>query len=319
VDKYVIGVDIGGTKVAAGLVNERGEIALHLREPMAARGTAEEGLAAVKAAIDAVFKARPEARASITHIGLCAPGPVDPFKGIIVNPPNVPCWRNYPLAHEIERAYGLPVRLEHDAKAAALAEARWGAARGYHIEFYVTLGTGIGTGIIFDGKIYHGRTGAAAEGGHVSIDFHGPKCACGKRGCIEAYAAGPAIARRAREKLIAADAKDSKLLALAGGETRNVTSEMVGKAYAEGDRIARETLEETADLLAVWLGNTIDFLEPDIIVFEGGVAPMVAPFFGRIKEELPQSCVNPWPQEIPIVIARYAGDAGVAGAAALWE
>jgi glucokinase len=315
----VIGVDIGGTKVAAGLVNEQGEIVFQLRKPMAAKGTAADGFAAVKSAIDAVFEARPDARPDISRIGLCAPGPLDPIKGIIINPPNVPCWRNYPLVEEIQRAYGLPVCLENDAKAAALAEVRWGAGRGYRIVFYATLGTGIGTGMILDGKIYHGRTGAAGGGGHVSIDYRGPRCACGKLGCIEALAAGPAIAERAREKLLASNPRESKLLRLAHEDVRAVTSEMVGEAFAAGDPIAIATLEDTADLLTVWIGNIIDLLEPEIIVIGGGVATMLAPFFGRINEKLPAWCVNPWPLEIPIVHARYAGDSGIAGAAALCE
>lgn len=319
VPRYVIGVDIGGTKVAAGLVNDQGEIVFQLRKPMAAKGTAADGLAAVKSAIDAVFEAKPEARPDISRIGLCAPGPLDPVKGVIINPPNVPCWRNYPLVEEIQRAYGLPVCLENDAKAAALAEVRWGAGRGYGIVFYATLGTGIGTGMILDGKIYHGRTGAAGEGGHVSIDYRGPKCACGKLGCIEALAAGPAIAERAREKLLAANSPESKLLSLAHGDVSAVTSEMVDQAFADDDPIAKATLEDTADLLTVWIGNIIDLLEPEIIVIGGGVAKMLAPFFGRIREKLPEWCVNPTPLEIPIVHARYAGDSGIAGAAALCD
>ncbi|HEY4740892.1 MAG TPA: ROK family protein [Candidatus Acidoferrales bacterium] len=317
VARYAIGVDIGGTKVAAGLVNEQGEILLQLRKPMPAKGTAAEGLGAVKSAIDAVFEAKPDARPDISRIGLCAPGPLDPIKGIIINPPNVPCWRNYPLAEEIRRAYELPVCLENDGKAAALAEVRWGAGRGYRIVFYATLGTGIGTGFILDGKIYHGRTGAAGEGGHVSIDYRGPRCACGKLGCIEALAAGPAIAERARQKLLAANSPESKLLNLARGDVRAVTSEMVDEAFVAGDPIARATLEETADLLTVWIGNTIDLLEPEIIVIGGGVAKMLAPFFDRIREKLPEWCINPTPLEIPIVHARYESDSGIAGAAAL--
>ena len=316
---YAIGVDIGGTKVAAGLVNAHGEIASHVRKRMAARGSADEGVAAVKSAIDAVFEAKPDARPEISRIGLCAPGPLDPIKGVIINPPNVPCWRNYPLADEIHRAYGLPVCLENDAKAAALAEVRWGAGRGHRIVFYATIGTGIGSGLILDGKIYHGRTGAAVEGGHVSIDYRGPKCACGKRGCIEAFAAGSAIAERARQKLLASNARNSKLLEMANGDARAVTSEMVGEAFAAGDSVAKETLEETIDLLTIWLGNIIDLIEPEIIVIGGGVAPMLVPFFDRIKEKLPAFCVNPSPRDIPIVAARYASDAGVAGAAALCD
>jgi glucokinase len=314
---FVIGVDIGGTKIAVGLVDENGEIAFQLRKPMVAKGSAAEGLAAVESAIDAIFEAQPQSRSDVQCLGLCAPGPVDPFKGVVLNPPNVPCWRNYPLVEEVTRIYNRRVVLDHDAKAAALAEWRWGAGRGYRIVFCVTLGTGIGTGMILDGKIYHGRTGAAGEGGHITIDYHGPRCACGKHGCIEALAAGPAIAERAREKLTANAARGSKLLQLANGDIRAVTTEMVGEAYTPGDLIATETLEETVELLTIWLGNIIDFIEPEVIVIGGGVASMLAPFFDRIKDRLPVHCINPHPQEIPIVLARYSSDAGIAGAAAL--
>ena len=121
-------------------------------------------------------------------------GPLDPRTGVVINPPNLPGWRNFPLADLISKAYRLPVRVDNDGNAAALAEALWGAGRGYRNVFCATIGTGIGTGIVFDGCIYHGRTGAAAEGGHTTIDYRGPRCGCGKLGCIEALASGPAIA-----------------------------------------------------------------------------------------------------------------------------
>ena len=168
---------------------------------MVANGEAAEGLAAVVSSIDQLLDHDADARTLIRGIGICAPGPLDPSTGIVINPPNVPCWRNFPLAAEIEKVYRVPVKVENDANAAALAEAYWGAGRGYRHIFYAGIGTGIGTGIVCDGRIYNGRTGAAAEGGHMSIDYHGPLCGCGKPGCIEVLAAGPAIARRARAKL----------------------------------------------------------------------------------------------------------------------
>jgi glucokinase len=209
----------------------------------------------------------------------------------------------------------VPVKLDNDGNAAALAEARWGAGRGYRNVFYATLGTGIGTGIVFDGRIYHGRTGAAAEGGHVSIDYRGPRCGCGKPGCIEVLAAGPAIARRARAKLSAGG--HSVILELAGGNLEAVTSEMVGEAYRAGDTLAKEVLLETVDLLALWLGNMVDLLEPDVMVIGGGVAAMLSPLFDQIRERLPACCINSRCGEIPLVMARYGADSGIAGGAAL--
>ena len=207
--------------------------------------------------------------------------------------------------------------MDNDANAAALAEARWGAGRGYQSVFYATIGTGIGTGIVFDGRIYHGRTGAAGEGGHVSIDYHGPQCQCGKMGCIEALAAGPAIAKRARAKLAEIAGLRSVMLELAQGNSELVTSEMVGQAYAAGDPFANEVLSQTVELLTVWLGNMVDLLDPDVMIIGGGVAAMVSPFFDEIRNRLPTWSINSRVQEVPLLMARYGADSGIAGGAAL--
>jgi glucokinase len=312
-----LGVDVGGTKVAAGIVTRRGEILSKIRVPMRSRGDAADGLAAVESAIDAALAAEAARNVRVEGIGIVSPGPLDPRSGVVVNPVNLPCWRNFPLAAEIKKSRGLPTLLDNDANAAALAEALWGAGKGYASVFYVTIGTGIGTGLVLDGRIYHGRTGAAAEGGHVSIDYRGAQCSCGKKGCIEALAAGPAVARRARARLEAAGGPGSKLLALAGGDAGAVTAEMVGAAWRRGDAQAAAVLEETADLLAVWLGNMIDLLEPEVIVFGGGMSELVAGWFGRISKRLPEWCVNSRCGEIPIVRAHYGEDSGIAGGAAL--
>jgi glucokinase len=310
-----LGVDIGGTKIAVGLVDRAGTIIAHGRRPMVATGGAEQGLQAVIDAIDSMSEPAAE-HGGFQSIGICAPGPLDPRTGIILNPPNLPCWRNFPLAELVSKKYAQPVKVDNDANAAALAETIWGAARGYHYVFYGTIGTGIGTGIVLDGKIYYGKTGSAGEGGHVTIDYRGPVCTCGKRGCIEILAAGPAIGARARAKLAAGG--HSRILDLAQGNVAAVTSEMVGKAYAEGDLLAREILQETVELLVIWLGNIVDLLDPDILVMGGGVSTMLSPFLGEMKSRLPSWSENPHAADIPLVMARYGADAGVAGGAALF-
>jgi glucokinase len=312
-----VGVDVGGTKVAAGFVDQSGAIHSQSRRPMAADGDAVAGLASVTATIDALTATKGVSGSELQGIGICAPGPLDPASGTILNPPNLPCWRNFPLADEIRRIYNVPVRVDNDGNAAALAESLWGAGRGYKYVFYTCIGTGIGTGIILDGQIYHGRTGAAAEGGHCSIDYRGPRCTCGKPGCIEIYASGPAIARRARARLTANPDSKSAMLELAGGNPEKLTTAMVGEAYATGDAIAKAILCETVDLLTLWLGNNVDLLDPDVIIVGGGVAAMLQPFFGQIREGLPACSVNPRCREIPLVPAFYGEDAGIAGGAAL--
>ncbi|HUA15131.1 MAG TPA: ROK family protein [Verrucomicrobiae bacterium] len=310
----VLGVDIGGTKVAVGLVDRSGGILAQIRKPMIANGTPDAGLQAVIGAIDALAASSGTAFHSI---GVCAPGPLDPKTGIVLNPPNLPCWRDFPLAEKLSEKYRQPVKVDNDANAAALAETLWGAAKGYRYVFYATLGTGIGTGIVLDGRIYHGNTGSAGEGGHLSIDYQGPVCHCGKRGCIEILASGPAIGARARAKVTAEPARAEAILELANGIAASVTSEHVGKASASGDALARQILEETAHLLTIWLGNIIDVLDPDIVVMGGGVAAMLQPFFAEIKQSLPKWCLNPFASRIPLVLAHYGADAGIAGGAAL--
>jgi glucokinase len=310
----IIGIDIGGTKVAAGLVDATGAIRHKVRVPMVAAGDAATGFAAVRNAVEALYAAAPEARGAVTGIGLCAPGPLDPKTGVILNPPNVPCWRGFPLADETERAFGVPATVDNDANAAGLAEYLWGAGKGYGNLFYATLGTGIGTGIILNGKILHGRTGSAAEGGHITIDYRGRKCGCGKNGCIEALAAGPAIALHARAKL--AETPASRIVELAGGLDQ-VKAEHVGQAFQEGDAKAKAILEDIAFYLTVWLGTIADLLEPECMVVGGGVAELMSPFFPAISQGLPKWTINQRSAEIPLVMARYGADAGIAGAAAL--
>jgi glucokinase len=313
---FTLGVDVGGTKVAAGLVDANGTILFQKRVAMPAREDAAAGFAALARAINAVFDEQPQARAALTGIGICAPGPLDPIRGVVLNPPNLPCWHNFPLAAEVQRAFHVCAKVDNDANAAALAEAVWGAGVGFRNVLYATLGTGIGTGIIFDRRIYHGRTGSAAEGGHVSIDYNGPVCGCGKRGCIEALCSGPAIVLRARARLAKSNTP-SHMRDLAGGNLQKLTAEHVAGAFRAGDALAREVLEATSDLLTVWLGNMIDFLEPDAIVFGGGVAQLMAQFFPRMQTELPKWSINSRCCEIPLLLAKYGSDAGIAGAAAL--
>jgi len=334
-DGLIIGVDVGGTKVAAGLVQPDGTITKQLRVPMAADGTPQDGFASVKTAIDALCSGA--ATPTIHGIGICSPGPLDPKTGVVINPPNLPCWRDFPLGAETAKAYGLPVSVDNDANAAGLAEALWGAGSGYRNVFYATLGTGIGTGVIFDQQVYHGRTGAAGEGGHMSIDYRGPLCGCGKRGCIEALASGPAIARRALRKLqesrsverrtsppagpkdcSSVDSKKSAfLLELFASNPKGLTAETVGRADIAGDPLAHQVLLETIVVLAIWLSNIVDLLEPDVIVLGGGAASLLQPYLDDLRGQVADTCLNSRAHEIPLLFARYGADAGIAGGASL--
>ena len=326
-EQLAIGVDIGGTKIAAGLVDARGQIVMHTRCPMVGRKSAEEGLAAVLRAIETVRASDAARGTHLIGVGIGTPGNIDPTEGRILKAANLPCWIDYPLAAKVTEATGLPAKLDNDGNAAALAEAVWGAGAGYRSVFYVSLGTGIGTGIVTNGRVLHGRTGSAGEGGHMVINYGGPRCPCGKRGCIEQYAAGPAIARRARAKLAKAKpaqharkrlAPQSKMLELAEGHLQNVTAEIVGEASLAGDLLATRVLQETSRYLAIWLGSIIDLLEPDVIVVGGGIGQLMATFLGYTRAQLEHWSIAPCANQIPIVSAIYGAEAGITGAAALW-
>lgn len=285
---------------------------------MTAQGSAKEGLAAACEAIDLALEKK--GRARICAIGVSVPGWVDSEEGTVISAANLPCWKNFRLAHELERRYRMRVRVANDAKAAALAEATWGAGRGYRSVFYATLGTGVGTGLVVDGQIYEGRRGPAGEGGHTTIDFRGPVCGCGKRGCAEMYISGPAIAQEACERIAkAADGDSSVMMKMAGGNDANVSAEIVREAAAAGDSLARDVLRIFAERLGIWLGNIIDLLEPHVIVIGGGLAGLAISILPQVQETLQQWACSPGNEKTTIVKAAYGAESALAGAAALWS
>ncbi len=305
-----LGVDIGGTKVAAGIVEAGGHILFKTRQPMKTSGTDQEAMAAIHTVIQNSLKA---ASGKVASIGVVSPGPLDISSGVILNPPNLPCWVNFPLADQIRKAYQMHVRIDNDANAAGLAEAIWGAGAGYDSVFYATLGTGLGTAIVLDKKLHYGRTGMAAEGGHMSVNYQGPVCCgCGKAGCVEGIVAGPGIARRARQRLLAGEPSS-----LSDISTDALTAHEVVRGWRSGDPLATELITETMNVLAVWFGNVIDLLEPEVIVVGGGLGSLVSEWFDYVRERLPRWSINPRCREVPFLSAKFGVDAGIVGAAAL--
>jgi len=299
----VLGVDVGGTKIAAGVVDDAARLEQCLVVPTRAAEGVEISTGQVYGVIERLM------RPGIRAVGICAPGPLNPKTGVVLNPPNLFGWRNVPLAAEVTRRFGIPCRVENDANAAGLAEYLFGAARGYGSVLYATLSTGIGTGIVLDGRIYHGKNGAAAEGGHLIVDYRSAAiCNCGSPGCIEALASGTAMARRA------AELRD-EYPGTALGEP--LTAEEIGRGVILGDPLAMRVLEEAAEALGAWLGSMISVLDPDIVVIGGGVARMGEALFSRLRRITPTRTINQFATETPIVPAQLAENVGVLGAAAV--
>ena len=300
VDPVVIALDIGGTKLAGGVLTTEPRLLHRLERPTRAAEGVDVSLGEVYRLLQELCAAA-RGRGTLTGVGVCAPGPLDPATGVVFNPTNMPGWVNVPLAEEIQRLAGVPCRVENDANGAGLGEALYGAGRGHSSVFYATLSTGIGAGLILDGRVYHGQHGAAAEGGHVSIDYQSPViCNCGSPGCIEALASGTALARRARQTF-----------------GRPTTPEDLARTAASGDVLATRLIDETGEMLGAWLGSVISLLDPSIVVLGGGVSRIGEPLFAKIRETVPKRTVNPFAAEIAIVPAQLGPDVGIFGAGAV--
>ncbi len=315
--KVVLGVDIGGTKIATGAVDFDFRIVHRAEVPTLAHEASETILQQVCQCIDEVIRLGNYSSEDLTGIGVLAPGPTNPVTGVLFESPNIPAWRNIPLADILKEHYHLPTLTENDANAAGLAEVLSGAAVGCKYVLYVTVSTGIGTGIIIENRIYHGRMGLAAEGGHVKINYQGPLCSCGQHGCIEAYASGPSLARRAREKIAARAPLRSKMRDLVNDDLEKITPITISHAASQGDKLALELIRETGEYLGMWLGGMVNVLDPDIIVLGGGVSHIGPLLFQPILETMPKFSINPFAHEIPIVPAKFETDVGILGGAAL--
>ena len=317
--RYIIGIDVGGTKVAGGLLNLKARLVKSEVVPTRAEEGFETSLGQIRGLIASLI-GRAGGKDHVLGIGICAPGPLNPKTGLVINPPNLPGWRNIQLARRIEREFKISTKVENDANAAGLAEVLFGAAVGYRDIFYVTVSTGIGTGIIINKKIYHGKNGVAGEGGHVSIDFRSPyRCGCGTRGCIEALAAGPAIARRARVRLEQEHSVPSLLRELTQNHLSRITPKMIEEAARQGDPVAKEILDETGFYLGVWLAGMITLFDPEAIVIGGGVAKIGKPLFDKIRETIPHYTINRlFARKTPLLAAKLQTNVGVFGAASLF-
>ena len=317
--KLIVGIDIGATKVAGGLVTLKGRLVKSLVVPTRAEEGFKISYRQILGLIERLIKLA-GGKDKVGGVGVCAPGPLNPKAGLVVNPPNLVGWRNIELGRLLESQFHLPVRVENDANAAGLAEVLFGAAKGLRNVFYVTVSTGIGTGVIINRKIYHGRNGVAGEGGHVSIDFRSPyRCGCGALGHIEALAAGPAMARRACVALLQDHYRPSLLRELSGGDLRKITPVMIQEAARRGDHLAKSIIDETGFYLGVWLGGMISLFDPEAIVIGGGVAQIGRPLFDKIRQTIPDYTINrDFVAKLPILPAKLQKNVGVYGAAAIF-
>jgi glucokinase len=303
------GVDIGGTKLLAVAATEKGEIVAERREPTAA------GPDAILSAIAAVVADLAAAEPGIAAVGVGLPGLVD-LDGAVSYAPNLPGFVGIPARERLAAACSLPLVVDNDANVAALGEVLHGAGRGHREVLVVTLGTGIGGGLVIDGAVHRGGRGFAGEIGHFTVDLDGPLCACGGRGHWETIASGSALGRRAREWAARGDAP--RVLARVNGTVGAVTGHEVRLSAVAGEADGLAILAEHARAVAVGLGGLINILDPEVVVISGGLIELGDLLLDPLRASLPDHIEAAALRPTPAVLAASLGEhAGAVGAAAL--
>jgi len=319
--RYVVGVDLGGTNIVAGAMPEDGSREIAMRtEPTRADQGAEAVVDRIARMIETVIAdtiAETGAkRDDFAGVGIGSPGPLDRERGIVIVTPNLG-WRNFPLRDEVANRVGLPASLDNDANCATLGEWWCGAAKGGRHVVGLTIGTGIGGGLILDGRLFHGASDVAGEIGHTTIDSTGRRCKCGNYGCLEAYASGPAIAERAREAL--AGGEPSIMPKLVNDDLTLITAQLVYDASKKDDDVARQVVRETASFLGAGVANLLNIFNPDVVVIAGGVTQAGEPLFEPLRAEVRRRAFRPAVEACRIVPGTLQGSAGVVGAVATFK
>jgi glucokinase len=312
--RYIVGIDVGGTNVVVGTVAEDGSELLGL---VAEPTFAEQGPDAVVERIVKLAKASLAAAKgkTIAGVGIGSPGPLDTKRGVVLLTPNLG-WTDMPLRERIASGLHLPAALDNDANCAVFGEWWRGAARGADHVVGLTIGTGIGGGIVLHGEIYHGASDIAGEIGHMTIDLNGRLCKCGNYGCLEAYASGPAIAARAVEGI--QSGADTSLPRYVDGDLRKVTAQVVYEAANDGDGFALEVVTDTAKFLGAGVANIINIFNPQVVVICGGVTLAGDKLFVPLRSEVKRRAFKPAVSVCRIVPGELTGTAGVYGAAAVF-
>ncbi len=313
-----IGIDVGGTNVKIALVDDNGKIIYSNSVPTYAKMGYEYTVNNIKQAIKDLMKETNTTPSDIEGIGFDFPGQVDCKTGVVKLAPNIPGWVNVPIAQMIEDEFHIPTRIDNDVRCAALGELKFGAGRGCENFICITVGTGIGSGIVINGKVVRGATNAAGELGHIKLQMNdGPICGCGDTGCLEAFASGPAIVAMAQEYI--KGGKSTKFREMAAAEGGEITPYMVAKAAEEGDPVAKRIFEIVGEYIGIGLTSVINLLNPERVIIGGGVAESGELLLGPIRKTIKERAMVVAGNAVEIVPAQLGNSAGVIGASMLIE
>ena len=311
--RAALGVDVGGTATKAALVDRNGAVLLRLERPTE-HNAGTKGIIAV---VEELVRRAGDLGLTVEAIGIGAAGFIDADSGSVTFAPNI-VYDDPQIGEAVRSRLGVPVVVDNDANAAVWGERSFGAARGSDHVAYATVGTGIGSGFVVQGRLLRGFSGAGAELGHTIVDPAGPRCGCGLRGCLEQFASGLAIARMAREALAAAP--DRSIRAFSAPRDAAVTAEDVARAAHQYDESARRILATAGRYLGIGLSNIANLFDPEVIVLSGSVIKAGEPYLGPARDELYRLTAAQRRRPMRLDVTSLAGDAGIVGAAALaWE
>lgn len=313
-----IGIDVGGTNVKIALVDEKGKIIYSNSVPTYAKMGYEYTVNNIKQAIRDLMKETNTTEKNIEGIGFDFPGQVDCKTGVVKLAPNIPGWVNVPIAQMIEEEFHIPTRIDNDVRCAALGELKFGAGKGCENFVCITVGTGIGSGLVINGKVVRGASNAAGEIGHIKLQMtNGPICGCGDTGCLEAFASGPSIIAMAQDYI--KGGKSTKFREMAAAEGGEITPYMVAKAAEEGDPVAKRIFEIVGEYIGIGLTSVINLLNPEKVIIGGGVAEAGELLLEPIRRTVKERAMVVAGEAVEIVPAQLGNSAGVIGASMLIE
>jgi len=309
---YAIGVDLGGTKVKLGVVSSEGRIIKKVAVPTMAKEGVDKSISQIKKGVASLLKST---KKSIIGIGIGAPGVVSLKKGTVENPPNLPGWGRVHLGRIINKQFSLPTFVENDANAAAIGELIYGTGRKLNSFILITLGTGVGGGIIYNKKLFRGDFGGAGEIGHITIDKNGPKCNCGSYGCLEAYLGNNYLIANVKKQL--RSNKDSMIYKLVGNNMQNLSPKIIHDAALKDDVFSKNIIEQMGINLGCGLASIINVFDISNIVIGGGVAGFGRPLFKATKNSIKSRILTPLKPRIKVLQAGLKNNAGIKGASSL--
>jgi len=310
----ILGIDLGGTKILTSVINSQGEMLSRDHSITPAAKGPEGVIQAIHASAQRAVEGASITMDRITAVGVGAPGLADGKAGILFTSPNLPGWKDIPLRDILQEKFKKRAFLINDGNAAALGEYYFGAAKGTFHFIYVTISTGIGGGIVVDGKVLQGSRGFAGEIGHMTIADKGPPCHCGNRGCWEALASGTALAKAARKRI--ETGADTTILSLAEGKIDKVTAQTVQSAAEKGDPLANQLILKTAYYFGVGLANLVNIFNPEMIVIGGGLSNMGNRLLKPAYEEAQKRAFEQAYRTVRFLRAALGRNSGVLGAAA---